>query len=100
LQVSMIARQGRKFSYCERIQHDLSGERCVDDEIAVVGHHGAGFCLRHAQGGVWGTENMVQILQNFGVCERHDLDWDTGCELRAVCMSFVACRKARTFFPR
>jgi hypothetical protein len=61
--------------------HDLPVERCVYDEVAVVGDDGSSFSDRHAQSRVRGSEEVVQVLQHLGVRERDDFDRHPGFSL-------------------
>ena len=45
-------------------------ERGVDDKIRVICNYRTSFCHGHAQGSFRRPENVVQILQDFGVSER------------------------------
>lgn len=68
-------------TYDVRVNHVLAVERRVDDEVSVIRNNRTSLLDSHPERSFRRTQNVVQILQHFGVCEWHDFNWYTLSEL-------------------
>lgn len=62
-------------TYRVRILHFLRVERSINDKVPIVRYDRSRLHLRKAELSVWRTY-MMEVLQNFGICERCDFNRD------------------------